>query len=325
MPHSVSRASLCAGLLALIVTACSPPTSAAPSPISWDSRMVDVGGYRLFLQCSGQGSPTAILESGGGADSAAWLEVMRGIDTTTRVCAYDRANLGRSDSTTSPRTYREMTRDLQALLENADIEGPYILVGWSMGGLLVRVFQAEHPDDVVGIVLVDSAHPDMGLRLLAGLPPASADEPEEIRFLRQWITWASGEGESPFPSPEVDPRASMEELRALGALGDLPLVVISANPDAVGLGHPFSIGRPPLPAETDANLREIWRDLQGELAGLSSSTTRLTAQGGHMIPVEQPELVVEAVMALVNEARARASRPNMPSLASTGPWDEGGS
>ena len=129
MRRSLVRASLCASLLALIATACSLPTSAAPSPTSWDSQLVDVGGYRLFLQCSGEGSPTVILESGGGADSAAWLEVMRGIDPTTRVCAYDRANLGRSDSTTSPRTYREMTRDLQALLDNAHIGGPYILAG----------------------------------------------------------------------------------------------------------------------------------------------------------------------------------------------------
>jgi pimeloyl-ACP methyl ester carboxylesterase len=266
--------------------------------------MVDVGGHRLFLQCSGDGSPTVILESGGGADSSAWLEVMMGINTTTRVCAYDRANLGRSDTTTSPRTYREMTRDLQALLENAHIGGPYILVGWSMGGMLMRIFADEHPGEVAGVVLVDSGHPDMGQRLLACVPEESSGEPENIQFLRQFFTWMSQSNASGFPNVEgVDTYVNDQQAREVESVGDLPLVVISQGPNIPGLGLPMITAQGPLPAEIDACLQQTWQDMQGELGGLSSNTTRLTALGGHMIPVEQPQLIIDAILGLLNEAR----------------------
>ena len=297
------RLVVCGLMLALMLTACSAlsPTSSTPTPIP--SGMVDVGEYRLYFKCSGQGSPTVILESGGGGDSTYWATVIDGIEGTTRVCAYDRANLGRSDSVRGPRTFQDMTRDLQVLLENAHIGGPYILVGWSMGGMLVRVFADQHPGDVVGIVLVDSAHPDMGLRLLAGLPPESANEPANIRFLRQFFTWMSNSDGSSFMNVEgVDTQASNQQARIARPLGDLPLVVISQSPNIPGLGLSMITSKGPLPAETDARLRQIWQDLQSELAGLSSNTTRLTAQGGHMIPIEQPELVVQAIAELVNEA-----------------------
>ena len=294
---------VCGFILALVMTACSSLSPTPPTLTPMPSGMVDVGGYELYHTCSGQGSPTVILESGGGGDSTYWATVIDGIEGTTRVCAYDRANLGRSDSVRGPRTFQDMTRDLQALLENAHIGGPYILVGWSMGGMLVRVFADQHPGDVVGIVLVDSAHPDMGLRLLAGLPPESADEPANIRFLRRFFTWMSNSDGSSFMNVEgVDTQASNQQARTAGPLGDLPLVVISQSPNIPGLGLSMITSKGPLPAETDARLRQIWQDLQSELAGLSSNTTRLTAQGGHMIPIEQPELVVQAIAELVNEA-----------------------
>jgi pimeloyl-ACP methyl ester carboxylesterase len=171
-----------------------------------------------------------------------------------------------------------------------------------MGGMLVRVFADQHPGDVVGIVLLDSAPPDMGLRLRACLPSESAGEPENIQFLRQFFTWMSDSNGSSFPNVEgVNTRVSDQQARDVESLGDLPLVVISQGPNIPGLGLPMITSQGPLPAEIDACLQQTWQDMQGELAGLSSNTTRLTAEGGHMIPVEQPELIVQAIAELVDE------------------------
>src|SRR5512135_2297471 len=103
--------------------------------------MSTLGGHQLWFQCMGQGTPTVILEAGSGANSSYWVDVQSGGERTYRICSYDRANLGRSVKASKPRTYLDMARDLHALLTNAHVEGPYILVGHSMGGLLVRVFR----------------------------------------------------------------------------------------------------------------------------------------------------------------------------------------
>jgi len=288
-------------VLASLLASCSTVSKPQPpTPTPKPSGMVEVGGYELYYECSGQGTPTVILESGSGGDSTAWTAVINGIQGTTRICAYDRANLGRSDKVPGPRTYHDMTRDLQVLLEQAHIGEPYILVGHSMGGMLVRIFADQHPEDVVGIVLVDSAHPDMGDRLITCLPPESADESEKDRFLRQWFIWMSDSShELPFIDNEMqNTLVSNRQVREVESLGDLPLMVISQAPNVPGLGYPITAS-----PEIMACLQQTWQDLQGELAGLSSNTTRLIARGGHMIPLEQPELIVQAIIDLVERER----------------------
>ena len=138
---------MCGTILTLLLTACSAPspTTATPTPMpaglsGMVSGRVEVGGYELYYKCIGQRSPTVILEAGGPSDSTYWDLVMLYYAEASRICAYDRANLGLSDKAPKPRTFEDMTRDLHTLLVNAPIEGPYILVGWSMGGDLVRLF-----------------------------------------------------------------------------------------------------------------------------------------------------------------------------------------
>jgi pimeloyl-ACP methyl ester carboxylesterase len=295
----------CVTILTLLLTACSAPapTSQPPTPTPTPSGMVDVGGYELFYQCSGQGSPTVILEAGLGGGSGAWARVIAGVAETTRVCAYDRANIGRSDEARTPRTFRDAARDLHALLGTARIGGPYILVGHSLGGELVRVFADQYPEEVAGIIQVDAAHPDLGSRLLAGLPPESADEPEGVVFLRRFLTWASDSNGSAYPNPEGwDTQASNAQVRTTKPLGDLPLVVISRSPDS----PLFAAGTPPLPTETNARLLQIWQDLQVELAGLSTNSAHVMAvRAGHQIPNEEPALVVDAILELADEIRSR--------------------
>lgn len=118
-------------------------------------RLVDVGGRRLNILCMGAGSPTVILEAGLVADSNSWRVVQPAISRHTRVCSYDRAGLGFSDPAGAPRDAAAIVRDLRALLRNAHIGPPYVLVGWSSGGLYTRLYQYRYPNEVTGLVEVD--------------------------------------------------------------------------------------------------------------------------------------------------------------------------
>ena len=123
-------------------------------------QLVDVGGYKLHINCMGQGSPTVILESGLANPSSIWGWVQPEVAHATRVCAYDRAGVGWSDPGPEPRDGQQIARELHTLLGKANVPEPYVLVGHSAGGLYVRVYAAQYPRDVVGMVLVDVEHPD---------------------------------------------------------------------------------------------------------------------------------------------------------------------
>jgi pimeloyl-ACP methyl ester carboxylesterase len=127
--------------------------------------MVDLGGHRLHIDCVGQGSPTVILESGLGTMSDDWANVQPEVAKTTRVCAYDRASAGWSEPGPEPRDPRQIAHELHTLLDNAGIDGPYVLVGQSFGGLYVRMYADQYPQQVKSMVLVDASHPRMWTRL----------------------------------------------------------------------------------------------------------------------------------------------------------------
>src|SRR5256885_2868437 len=126
---------------------------------------IDVGGFKMHIHCTGQGSPTVILESGLGDTYVSWHKVQPQIAKFARVCSYDRAGLGFSDPSSQPRTSKVMAEELHALLTAANVAPPYVLVGHSMGGFNVRLFASLYRSEVVGIVLADSSHPDQENRL----------------------------------------------------------------------------------------------------------------------------------------------------------------
>ncbi len=300
-------------VIVVLLTACSPSSTPLPPSLSDAiSGKVDVGDYELYYICVGEGSPTVILEAGSGNDISVWDLVMLYYQKYTRICAYDRANLGKSDHASTPRTYDDMTRDLHALLQIVPIEGPYVLAGYSMGGNLVRLYAGQYPEDVVGVVLVDSFHPDAGIRLASILPPAKPGEDEGLAVWREYAQWAqTSAGNSKFDPEDVNNAVSMEQAKAVESLGDMPLAVISRNPD----NPDIMPGLPPLPDEINIKVMQLWQDLQTEMEGLSSNSTRYIAvHSNHGVPYYEPRLVVEAIRHVVDEYRAQVGIVIPPTL-----------
>lgn len=135
-------------------------TSRAARQIPEPGRPVDVGGFRLNINCAGQGMPTVVLEAGLGDSLSEWGKVQPGIARLTRVCSYDRAGYGTSDAGPMPRTSARIAEELHSLVQSAGEKPPYLLVGHSFGGYNVRDFNGNYPDEAAGIVLVDSTQED---------------------------------------------------------------------------------------------------------------------------------------------------------------------
>src|SRR4029078_6365238 len=130
--------------------------AATPPP----GHLVDIGGYRLHLWCTGDGAPAVILDAGLGGSTAGWGFVQPEVARFTRACSYDRAGMGYSDPGPLPRTARRNASELAELLARGGIAGPVVLVGESIAGFNVRVFASDHPERTAGLVLVDGSHED---------------------------------------------------------------------------------------------------------------------------------------------------------------------
>lgn len=156
------KVAIVAILLLLPVTAAAQQRGSSPA-FAPPGELVDVGGYRLHLHCTGRGEPTVVLIAGSGDFSFDWSLVQPGVSRFARVCSYDRAGLAWSDPGPTPRTMRQDAYELHTLLRAAGIKSPYVLVGHSIGGLIARVYGEQYPKEVAGMVLVDPTHEDTTL------------------------------------------------------------------------------------------------------------------------------------------------------------------
>jgi pimeloyl-ACP methyl ester carboxylesterase len=243
---------------------------------------VNVGNHSLHINCVGEGNPTVILEAANGGMSAHWAQVQQQVAQTTRVCAYDRAGLGWSEPGPEPRDARQVSGELQALLEGAGIEGPYVLVGHSYGGLYARMYAARYPDKVAGVALVDSSHPEqftrepegramyerterlgtllpfltrLGVIRLTNFFPAHPDLPQQQRAQVE----AFNSSTQHLVTTTAEFRATPEtaaQVRGTQSLGDKPLAIISAGEQPPG-----------------------WLEMQEELAVLSSDSINHVVEG----------------------------------------------
>jgi pimeloyl-ACP methyl ester carboxylesterase len=282
--------------------------------------LVQAGSIRMNIDCSGQGSPTVILESGSGGPSVDWLMVQPEVAKFSRVCSYDRAGYGWSDSGPAPRSSLQIARELKQLMQAAGEKGPYVLVGHSMGGYDVRVYTGQYPNDVVGMVLVDASHEDQDLRapesirkwlrddrkhagwkklkyffqLHLGWARLTADRdapafwPKTLREEEKFLMLPAKHQFATIDEDQVFATLSAAQVRSAGNLGDRPLIVLTATTqDDV----PAEIPRKDAQAEED-----LWvQQLQPELARLSTRGKQIVVDGGHEMPTEHPKVVISAI------------------------------
>jgi pimeloyl-ACP methyl ester carboxylesterase len=274
----MSKGFLCFGLVVVSMAGCSGNTTGS---------MVDIGGRSLYLDCRGQGSPTVILETGLTSDTTAWDDVIDPIAGFTRVCAYDRANNGLSDEV-GLHSGDQSVSDLEKLLAAKKIEPPYVLVAWSFGGPISRLYAARHPDDVSGIVLVDTDPVDY----------RSEGSPFVPNDVRDRSYWASENDEKLDLDGTLD---LVREESTPGSFDDHPLVILTPSvPNSGNIGEGGSQG---LPGPRVAELDELYLRLQREMTNLSSdSRIELIDDTGHCIQCDQPQVVIEAVREVVRAA-----------------------
>jgi pimeloyl-ACP methyl ester carboxylesterase len=252
-------------------------------------RMVDLGGRRLALTCSGEGTPTVVLETGLGAESSEWGAVQRDIAQITRVCRYDRARRGASDIAPSPRTALDMVGDLHTLLRVAGIAGPFVLVGHSFGGMLMRLFAHHFADEVSGVVLVDAMHQDQFDIFGPLFPPPAPPEPMELQKTRAF--WQEGWRSPNSTTERIDFASSIRQAREIQSLGNAPLHIIIAG---------TFLNNPVVPLAYRAALQERWQALQMQFLKLSPRACySLALSSGHFVQRDDPAMVSQAIKAIV--------------------------
>jgi len=285
-------------------------------------RLFIVDGYKMHLYCTGEGSPTIVLDAGLGNDSLIWANVQPTLSKTTRVCSYDRAGFGWSDLQPRPRDAHRITDQLHALLTLAGIKGPMILMGHSIAGLYIRDYAARYPQDVSGLIFVDGSTPlqedrfpgrtkfvlfKAKLELLQtkwlyvlGIPRITGDcnigEGFEISAAKMLLEDQCRA--TLYTALEREDEAfhqSGEETIHTGPFGDLPILIFSQD------NHPSG-------SEPRSKVDEIWDQMQEELKSLSTRSRRIIAKdSGHYIQVERSDLLNTEVTHFVRQLRGEAS------------------
>jgi pimeloyl-ACP methyl ester carboxylesterase len=278
-------------------------------------QLVDVGGYRLHINCTGTGSPTVVIDAGLGDWSTSWGGyVQPEVAKTTRVCTYDRAGMGWSEEGPLPRDAEQFAKELHTLLQNANVPGPYVMVGHSLGGLPVHVFVHEYASEIAGVVLIESMNPKQFtqspteaqsqlesrsqpfslqaalarfgvVRLLVKLPgiapsvPANEEAYYPLYVRPQSFQTTTNESQGM-------PAAGAQAV-AVKSFGDLPLIVLTAR----------------------LNNNQGWQEWQTDLLQLSSNSQHLFAENsGHNIQVEEPDAAIAAIIQMVEQVRQTVTR-----------------
>ena len=293
--------------LILIVTPIA--SMAAPQP---PGKLVDVGGgINMHIYCTGEGSHTVVLDAGLGAGSMSWARVQEEVSNHTRVCSYDRAGMGWSEEGPKPRTYMRIAEELYTLLEAAGEQGPYVLVGHSAGAHTVRFFVQNHPVDVAGIVLVDPAHEKILTNEVISAIQQLQTSYVGYAHIGFWRYVLDPDFIRSFEGPNI-PLEIINNLEVffssksiytaadeLAALHQTTLALNSTNIDGAWDKKPAIV----LTADNEiANMTGAVR-LHKELASLSTRGEQILVHGGHNIHYEQPSVVTEAILKVLDSVR----------------------
>lgn len=290
-------------------------------------KSVDIGGRTLNISCLGTGVPPVVFESGGDAPGLSWAPFQTEVAKFTEACWYDRAGIGWSDSGPYPRTSAAISGDLHALLRHVGVTPPYVLAGASFGGLNSRVYAGLFPNEVAGLVLIDSAHEDeilrapkfylartaprlfwrpldlvfrtasfVGLIRLTGSSPTQTKGPaqmspdEMIAALRKQPKSVVNNITTGIVLPE-----SYAEARNTRALGDRPLIVLTAS-------QPYDFGDPELNRQAEA-YQQVWiHEMQAGLARLSTRGRQIVVPKANHGTIP-PDVVISAIREVVAQVR----------------------
>jgi pimeloyl-ACP methyl ester carboxylesterase len=289
---------------------------------------VDIGGRSLHLYCAGSGATTVLLENGLGGNYSQWRPVQTAIAQFARVCSYDRAGIGWSDPADRATRATFVTEDLHRLVVAKNLTPPFVLVGWSAGGVFVRDYLAKYPDGVIGVVFVESSHEQQRDRL-GGADDAKKNLAESLRSLDlcRALAWSGAvrlsgvmrkiSASMHLPDDLLDEVVAMQnrtdycagvEHETVGfdadiaqtdpprPLGDLPLVVLTRGMKGSAKDMPVPVSQDFLD-RADKN----WFAMQNELAALSTRASHRTVpNSGHAIPLQAPEVVVAAVRDIID-------------------------
>jgi pimeloyl-ACP methyl ester carboxylesterase len=276
--------------------------------------LVDVGGYRLHLNCTGEGTPTVLMDAGLGGSSLDWSTVQPEVAKFARVCAYDRAGMAWSDAGVQPRTSQQIVKELHTLLGNAGVPAPYVLVAHSLGGINMQLYASQYPNEVAGMVLVDSSHENQFSR--KDLPQIPSFLPLLIKMLTPFgvARIINKVAEPPNLPPDIERErtalyshtrsmyAVADEMSAIHTsaaqlhaapmrLGDKPLIVLTH-----GIKETTPFNKP----EDAERMEQAWREFQADLARRSSKGKQIIAEkSGHYIQFYQPELVIDTIRQIV--------------------------
>lgn len=251
--------------------------------------MIDVGGRELHCCVYGKKAPTVVLVSGFGAPQSYWNPVVPDLAAQTTVVTFDRAGIGKSEIGELPTHGLQAANDMLSLLEQLEVPGPYVLVGHSYGGDVVRLFASTYPDRVGGLILEDTQHEDIleeQRKILKG---------EDLETLEQMVArFAPPED----PITEGDYRyITKEQVRNSKPLPQIPFVVLTAGDRSRAMPPMFS-------EDTKKEMELLGFELQLRLVALVPDGEQIVVEGvGHNIHVEKPEALIAPTVKMINEIR----------------------
>jgi pimeloyl-ACP methyl ester carboxylesterase len=321
----------CAAMLLTTSAAATSACNAIATHLFWakhppSGRFEIVNGHRMYINCTGSGPPTLVLDAGLGDDSVIWSQLQPVLSKTTRVCSYDRAGFGWSQAVSGPRDADRITAELHLLLSEAGITGPVVLMSHSIAGLYAIDYAELFPSQVAGLVLVDSSAPfqdrKMGIRLGASGPPPWLLRMAMIVGVPRLIGMCSYPARGPdawfqtirkedicrihYGAMSGELRefdTSSSEVERRHSLGSVPILIFSHDP----LGA--------IPRKPQTKVREVqqqtWNELQDSLKALSTRSRRIIVVGGtHHLFEDRPGLVEKKVAGFVQQVRGAAPPPS---------------
>ena len=262
------------------------------------------GQFRMYIDCQGEGATPIIIEPGIGDSLANWLPVRDALAKHTKACVYDRAGMGLSDPGPGPRTTSRIATELYYLLKKAKVEGPYIFIGHSFGGYVAQYFAQVIPDQVAGIVLVDSSHYDQVNRL------AALDKKDLMP--KQTVGGYKFEDESKLTTEQkywkhlnAQRKSVWSQMDELGSFKESAEEVSETKTEPLSM--PVAVltrGKKQLPDVPEiGSLEDVWQDMQKELLLLSKNSWQVIVKdSGHSIHQESPETVINQTLEVLNKA-----------------------